>query len=233
MDPANLSAVDSGTHRPGTMPDASRSDDASSTAPMDDGGPAGDESQGHDPVYPEAGPVEAGPVEASDGVDAPSGGDDGSASCSNAVTDLSNIGTGDFHVSFRIQTSQTGWVALLDQRSACTSGQFWDIRLCAPDTQKRCAVAGSVLIETSSTGEYTFLDSKVAINDGLWHDVAVARASGVLTIAVDGAIAGGSAPSKANFASLPAKLVGNDACVGHDGTNALKGTLSDLCITTP
>jgi hypothetical protein len=228
MDPAK----DSGTHRPGPVPDAAGSDDASSTAPMDDGSPASDESQGHNPES------EAGPLEGGDGDSAPTGddapsGDDGSTVCTAGVSDLSNIGTGDFRVSFRVQTSQSGWVALVDQRGACTGGQFWDIRLCAPDPQKRCTVAGSVIVETSSPGEYIALDSKVAVNDGAPHDVAVARASGVLTIAVDGAIAGGSASSKANFASLPAKAVGNDACVGHDGTNALKGTISDLCITTP
>jgi hypothetical protein len=232
MDPQNLSPVDSGTHRPSPGADAAGSNDASSTAPMDDGAPTSDESQGHDAVSPDTGPDEAGPAEAGEGDDAPSG-DDSSTACPNAVSDLSNIGTGDFQVSFRIQTSQTGWVALVDQRAACTSGQFWDIRLCAPDAQKRCAAAGSVLVETSSTGQYTFLDSKIAVNDGLPHDVIVARASGLLTITVDGTVSGGTASSKANFASLPAKLVGNGACVGHDGTNALVGTLSDLCITTP
>jgi hypothetical protein len=230
MDPANLSAVDSGTHRPEAGPDAAGSNDASSPMPMDDGAPADDESQGHDPMSSDSGPAEAGPVEAGDDA---SSGDDGSTGCPNAVSDLSSVGTGDFQVSFRVQTSQSGWVALVDQRSACTSGQFWDIRLCAPDTQKRCAAAGSVIVETSSTGQYSFLDSKVPVNDGRGHDVTVARASGVLTIAVDGAISGGTASSKANFTALPARLVGNDACVGHDGTNALVGTLSDLCITTP
>src|SRR5579859_1631621 len=72
MDPQNLGAADSGSHRPGSVQDAAASNDASSAAPMDGGAPTSDESQGHDAASPDTGPSEAGAVEAGDGDDAPS-----------------------------------------------------------------------------------------------------------------------------------------------------------------
>jgi hypothetical protein len=216
-------APESGAHQPVSGgSDASESDD--SAASMDAASMT--DSQGQNALAPEAGSLEGG-----EAVDAASGGD-GAAACPNAVSDLSSVGTGDFTVSFRVATTQTGYVALVAQRGACTSGDFWDIRMCAPDPQHRCAVAGSVLVETDSSSAYTALDSTVAINDGKPHDVAVARASGVLTITIDG-VASGSTSSKASLASLPPMQTGTDACVGHDSTVALTGTLSNLCITTP
>jgi hypothetical protein len=212
---AGTAAPESGGHSTQNVaPDASESDDATDEASQTDG------------LSPDASPLEASADE-----DAPYNGADGSTSCPNGVSDLSNLGTGDFTVSFSITTMQTGFVELVSQRSACTGGDFWDIRSCAPDPQKRCTVPGSVLVETSSGGAYGSLDSKIAVNDGSPHDVAVARTSGVLTITIDGKVSG-SGPSKASFASLPALQTGNGACVGHDSTQALTGTLSSLCITT-
>jgi hypothetical protein len=216
-------APDTGSRQPNVAPDAAESDDAS---PTSDAAQTDDSSQG---ISDGLGP-DAGPLEASTGDDATTV-VDGSPGCSNGVRDLSNIGTGDFSVSFRIATAQTGWVEVVSQRSACTNGNFWDIRLCAPDSQKRCTVSGSILVETSSSGAYAFVDSKIAVNDGSPHDVAVARASGVVKIEVDGKVSG-SAPSKASFGSLPAVQTGNGACVGHDSTQLLAGTISDVCIST-
>jgi hypothetical protein len=231
MDAGGTSAPDTGAHpMQNVAPDASDSHDASPATPMDDASQSDDSSTegegGDNGLWPDASLLEA------SAEDAPSVLPDGSASCPNGVVDLSNVGAGDFTVSFSVATMQTGYVALVSQRSACTGGTFWDIRLCVPDAQKRCTVAGSVLVETSSPGEYSFLDSKVAVNDGKVHDVTVARASGVMTLRIDGNLSG-SASSKAAFSSLPALQTSTGACVGHDATVALTGTLSSVCITTP
>ena len=159
------------------------------------------------------------------------------ATCANGIGGLSNIGTQDFRISFRILTTQRGWVALLNQRGACTTGYFWDIRQCTPG-RVGCPADGTVFVETDNNDNpsYQALFSKGTINDGNPHDVVVARIAGTLTIYIDGATSGAEA-SVASFGNaMPPLQVGKDACIGApagDPTVALTGTLSNLCITSP
>ncbi len=159
---------------------------------------------------------------------------DGSTAC---INDLSNIKTADFHVSFRLTTSQAGWVALANQRSVCKLGAFWEIRVCSPGHDD-CPVAGGLMVETggsNASSQYNSLYSTTALADGQPHEITVARVAGALKITIDGR-ASGSGESKASFGALPPLLVGTDACIGYTGdpTVALAaGSLSNLCITSP
>jgi hypothetical protein len=149
---------------------------------------------------------------------------DGSV-CSGNTKDLSSLGTGDFTISFHIQTTQTGWVALLNQRSVCLYGMFWDIRQSG---------TGTIFVETDDNAVYQSVESTIKINDGKPHDVGVARLAGTLTIVIDGAPSG-QGPSSAALGSLPALRTGNDVCTAP-GSNPLTAmfagtTLSQVCIT--
>jgi hypothetical protein len=151
---------------------------------------------------------------------------DAGACLGGAARDLSNVGTGDFRISFHVVTTQMGWAALLNQRSTCFLGLFWDIRQTA---------TGTILVETdaNTNPSYQTVESTIKINDGQPHDVAVARVGGLLTIRIDGAAAG-QGPSSGALGTLPAVKVGDDACgaTSNPATAKFAGmTLSEVCIT--
>lgn len=140
------------------------------------------------------------------------------AACVNGTRDLSNVGTGNFRISFRVETTQTGWVALLNQRSTCYFGVFWDIRQAAD---------GTLDVETDggTSANYQVVRSTARINDGNPHDIEVARVSGVLTIKIDGTPSGMGASSAFLGALAPLK-VGTNVCNGppnNPPTAALPG----------
>lgn len=147
--------------------------------------------------------------------------------CPGGTRDLSNVGAGDFRIAFRIATKQTGWAALMNQRTECAYGMFWDLRQSG---------SGTLMLELDGSGVNTYetLESTIAVNDGKSHEVLVARSSGTLAIEVDGAQAGLRASSAA-LSALPSLRVSDDICVGVDTnppTAAFAGmTLSDLCIS--
>jgi hypothetical protein len=158
------------------------------------------------------------------------------AACLSGVKDLSNVGTGDFHVSFHVATTQVGWVALVNQRSTCYFGVFWDIRLCGAGGS---CPQGAVSFETddtpTSSATYQTVHSTATINDGNPHEVEASRVSGVVTIRIDGAVSG-TGPSAASLGSMPALRIGTDVCGAANSppTAAFAGTtLADVCITSP
>ena len=145
--------------------------------------------------------------------------------CPGGTVDLSSVGAGNFSVTFHIVTKQTPWVALLNQRDACTFSTFWDIRQSA---------AGTIFVEIDAGSEasYEKLESTRAINDGNPHDVAVARVAGMLTIRIDG-VPAGQVASSSSLGVLSPLRVGNDVCVGASDppTVPFTGmTLSGVCI---
>jgi hypothetical protein len=148
------------------------------------------------------------------------------SACVGGTRDLSNVGVGDFHISFHVVTTETGWVALLNQRSTCLIGVFWDIRQTA---------AGTILVETdnNSNASYQTVQSTIRINDGKPHDVVVTRVAGTISIHIDGTLSG-QGPSSASLGSLPALRVGTDVCgaTSNPPTAPFAGmTLSLACIT--
>jgi hypothetical protein len=138
--------------------------------------------------------------------------------------DLSNIGAADFHVSLSVTTSQTGLVAVVNQRSQCNPSVFWDIRI----------DAGLLFVEADDVASYGALQSPgPRVDDGRPHSVLFQRKSDVLSVYVDDAGGMPTTPSTASFGNLPPVAVGTDVCIPQDGTVALKGTVSDLCIASP
>jgi len=175
---------------------------------------------------------DAGPADASDSSQteasacaAPS---DGSA----CVDTLSNIGAGDFHIRLVVTTTETGLIALVDQRAICSLGMFWDLR----------AYPDHLVFETDDglqvTGHYTHFDvTNTHINDGQPHCLVAQRVGRSVTVFVDG-VPSGSVPSLSVFGQLPPLMKGRDPCegspdAGKDGTKPFVGVMANLCITSP
>jgi hypothetical protein len=166
---------------------------------------------------PDVGPPEAGAVDVAEAGAVSSD----AASCNG---DLSNIGTADFHVSLTVTTLQTGLVAVVNQRNQCGPSVFWDIRV---DT-------GFVYVEADDITSYGAIQSLgPRVDDGRPHDVLFQRKSHVLTVYVDDAGGMPTTPSTASFGTLPPAVVGKDVCIPQDGTVALVGSVSNLCIASP
>jgi hypothetical protein len=138
--------------------------------------------------------------------------------------DLSSVGTGDFHVSLTLATTEPGLVALVNQRRTCDPSVFWDIRM----------FDGLLDVEVDDVAHYTELKRiGPTINDGTPHAIVAQRIAGTLSASVDG-IDAGSGASEASLAALPPVVTGTDVCVtSSDGTVALLGQLTNLCVTSP
>src|SRR5262249_44829739 len=142
--------------------------------------------------------------------------------CTNCTGDLSYVGTNDFHISFKITTTATVASAVVSQRATCDQAPMWDVRMTAQ---------GQLGVETADGGaHYTGFYTIKTVNDGSPHLVALARTAGTLTVSIDGVVTGSSL-SGAGFGVLPQLATGVDACDGQDGTSALVGTVTDLCVT--
>jgi hypothetical protein len=177
---------------------------------------AGDDSGGSD-----AGTVGSGGGDSggSAPIDAGQTGSDASM-CAN---DLSNIHTGDFHISVTVQTTQNALTPLVNQRPICAHGVLWDLRVSN----------GNIRIETEDGVHIVnFTSSGRLVNDGRPHNVLVKRTAGVITIDVDG-IAAGTVPSVSSFTRLPPMVSGQDVCIGHAGCVPFVGTITNICIRSP
>jgi hypothetical protein len=138
--------------------------------------------------------------------------------CTN---DLSNAGNGDFHAWFQVSTDQAGPYGLMNQRTACLFGDFWDIR----------SIGGNLRIETDDNVHYSLLNTRgVIINDGQLHHVLVERVSGTLSAFID-ETAVGSTSSQASFGALPPFQFGTDANGCGLVLGPFPGTLSGVCVT--
>ncbi len=158
------------------------------------------------------------------------GGEGGNIACEDpagngaCTGDLSMVGTGEFEVKFTITTSTTASVAAIaQQRGICDHSYFWDARL----------VNGMLHFEVDdNNAHYIGCASPVALNDGLPHRVVVRRLADTLSIVVD---CGGemNCPSTTDLSTTLAPLGNqtNNPCIGSiDGTVALDGTVSDVCV---
>ena len=137
---------------------------------------------------------------------------------------LSNLGTKDFRIDFTVTTSTTAQSALIAQRAICNRGQFWDVRL----------VNNVAFVEIDDGTNYSNCTGTKPLNDGVPHIVDVNRAGGQLTISVDCVQdVSCTLTSATSFASLAAVTTGSgDPCIGFDGTQALSGTITDVCVGT-
>jgi hypothetical protein len=138
--------------------------------------------------------------------------------------DLSNVGTGDFHISCTVTTTQTPLLALANQRKTCFYGDMWDLR-----------VEGGVPVieidDEAGLPDYTILWAFGSrIDDGRAHDLLVERVSGVLSVNVDGVRTASTAAPAASFGPLPPLVVASDICIGVDGTIVPATPPANLCV---
>jgi hypothetical protein len=144
-------------------------------------------------------------------------------SCKN---DLSGIGTGDFTVSLRLTTTQTGRVALLNQRMACNGSNFWELEL---------RTGGALQFETDdATPVHVIIDPTPVVTDGMAHDVVIKRVAEMITITIDGtSAAGGTAQCATSFGALVSMATGTSVCSGEATFSLATGSLSNVCVTSP
>jgi len=196
--------------------------------PMPDASSAADSATAHDASSrPEAAPdveAEGGPPADAGRVDATDQPDEG-IDAGVCTTDLSNIGAGDFRISFVLTTSSTGeTLGLVGQRTGCDmSTAFWDISLSA---------AGGIMAATDDgiTGSFVSLEAGNSVNDGSPHQIVVGRTSGALWYSSDGVVHSAMVPDANVFGALPPLMLGNSACAGTTPL-AGHGTMENLCIT--
>jgi hypothetical protein len=138
--------------------------------------------------------------------------------CTN---DLSNIGTGDFTIGFRIaSTVPDGMSAILAQRLTCSRGQLWYATL-------NHGHIGFTLDDGANFASMGFVHP---VNDGAEHTVRICRTAGTIRIVIDGEVAGMLPGNMTSFGLLPPVQAKTNVCVGVDATKELVGTLSDVCI---
>jgi hypothetical protein len=192
-------------------------------------GAGGTEALGGGSGAPDAGGTEAGDGGqggASEGGARSEGGVGGAGeaiTCEVAPTcnqDLSNLGTGDFSISFKITTTAQVSSGIVAQRQICMHSKFWDVRVRAAGT--------GFSIETDDQVSYTSLVAPTNISDGAPHEVRICRKSGVIYAFSDG-ILDVQGASLASFGALPAFAQKTSVCGGF-GTVTLDGTLADVCV---
>jgi hypothetical protein len=161
----------------------------------------------------------------------------------SCIGSLSNIGTADFQISFTVVTTESGPIAIVNERGHCGYGMFWDVRI----------VGGQIRVETDdemrasdpTAHPLTELFGTKRVDDGQPHRVMIWRKSQTITIFVDGVTAG-SASSTSSFGHLSPPVSETDPCDGQgcsqvplfgsvcrDNTMPFAGTLSDLCLESP
>jgi len=197
--------------------------DASDAEAGDSNGPESGSGDSSD-----AGSVDGGPGE---GSATESGALDAARDGSACVGDLSNIGTGDFHISLTVTATGFARTALVNQRASCAStfcvqpDTFWDIRL----------LNGALYIETSdSVRNCSQVTTNGTVNDGKPHRVIVQRVAQRITATIDGvpSVAPDAGTSKSSFGQLP-PVSKTDPCEATGSTAPFLGTIANLCVTSP
>jgi hypothetical protein len=211
-----------------------------SDASSDAEGSAGDASDAHasDAIAPESGSGDSGDSGSLDGGPGDentteSGALDAARDGSACLGDLSNIGTGDFHISMTVTaTGFAARTALVNQRASCATNfcmqpdTFWDIRL----------LNGALFIETSDNARNCcqVTTNGPLVNDNKPHRVIVQRVAQRITAIIDGvpSVAADAGASKSSFGALP-PVSKTDPCEATGTTVPLPGTLTNLCVTSP
>lgn len=184
---------------------------------------AGDAGTGSDDKDAETASVDA--DAASDGSGRKSAAPDASSEAASdaeagppCTMDLSNVGTGDFHISFAITTEATGLtLALVNQQTVCDQSS-WAITLNSEGGI--VATTGDVSVEAGDS-----------VNDGTPHQVVVERVNGNLSYLDNGTLRSSIVSDSFAFAVLPPLVVGTSTCPGTAPLAGL-GTVTDLCVAT-
>jgi hypothetical protein len=143
------------------------------------------------------------------------------------LTDLSDVGTGDFSIHFELTTNETGLtLALLNQRLGCDkTSTFWDVSL---------SPTGTVFAATGDgiAADYVSVQAGNVLNDGKSHQVDVIRGGGQIWIAADGAVVSPMTPDPSTFTTLSSLAIGTSACTGVTPA-AGHAVIAGVCLTEP
>jgi hypothetical protein len=143
------------------------------------------------------------------------------ADATSCSAGLSNVHTGDFLISFTMQTDQPdNFIGLVDQRANCVYGLFGDAWLVNQHVRLELSDStdGSRYASLSGTG--------AALNDNKPHDVVITRTKSVVTMVIDGGLVGSKTMDQ-NLGSLPPLLIGSGRC---PGVAAIKNTITNACV---
>jgi hypothetical protein len=203
---------------------------ATSSAGESSGGVAGEPVGGSAGESTTAGGAAGGGAAGEGGAlgDAGAGGAAESVTCEVAPTcsgTLADVGTGDFSIAFTLTTSAAVRSGVISQRSVCMHSKFWDIRI-----GKVTGGAIAMSIELDDGGaNYTSFSAPAPLTDGNPHEVKVCRKAGQVYAFADGKLLA-SVPNQTPFSTLPALATLTTKCTALDGTVALVGTVTDVCV---
>jgi hypothetical protein len=145
------------------------------------------------------------------------------------LTDLSNVGTGDFQIAFTLTTTAGSVdMALLNQRIGCDeTTTWWDVSY-IPST----STTGGLAVATDDGTHYVIAEQATGapVDDGKPHHIVVARVGGQLGFSIDGVTATGPIADPYSFDAMPPLRVGTDDCPGFEAT---VGTITEVCLTRP
>jgi len=119
-----------------------------------------------------------------------------------------NVGASDFSAQFWVNTQVPSSQAILNKRSSCGDGNFWDLRT---------NTDGSELVfeedqDGVGTNRYSLQTSNANINNGSWRQVTLVRQTTAIAIYVDGVLkASGTAPAVADVLNDTPLVLGTDA----------------------
>jgi hypothetical protein len=180
------------------------------------------------------------------GADIGDAGDAGACPSSGlaCIDDLSNIGTGDFQISFVLTTTWNGSadMAVINQRGHCDHGMFWDVRV---DGTGQLDVETDDAVSLGQANEHYSQIWSTSVADGKPHCIQIERKAQVLTTLIDGVVSS-LGMSQSSLGPLPSFSVKSDACDGTacmtvpnfgvlcgDGSVPFVGTLTDICVASP
>lgn len=177
-------------------------------------------------VAPDAGGEAGGAASGDSGVEG--GGKDAPAEAatqdaSPCVTDLSNVGAGDFRVAFTLTTTESdGWYALVEQQSTCDQkSSSWSVRIDS---------AGGIVGSTSDGQRSAGVEAGDSVNDGRPHRVVFARTARALWYSDDGSVRSAYVPDDQALGAMGPLSIGASSCGGSKPL-AGAGTIENLCIT--
>ena len=154
---------------------------------------------------------------------------------SPCLTDLSNIGTSDFTISFIINTAQTASrnMEILDQRDACSCFNGFDIRMTRNgyiDVETDQNVG--TMSNPSCPGDAERTATMSSLNNNVAHAVIIHRVNQAITVTVDGTPVISNLPSTVSFGSLKPVRIGTGPCTDNNTTDTIQmSAVTSLCFT--
>lgn len=137
---------------------------------------------------------------------------DGANDMVTISTTLGNFATSDFTFETWFKTTGTGDMAVVAKRTACSPGNFWNVRI----------ISGRIWFEVQQNASATISlgsPTTTLYNDGAWHHLAVVRRANVYNIYVNGLLVAQEVnASVLNLNNTAALNLGAGPCGSFTGT---------------